>query len=150
MARPVAFATVNGSRSRTADLGPAPEGHPAHGRQVGRGAAARPARWSLPLPARTSIPLDAAELEALEAWVQRQPPHVRREIAITRLEVPEADEPTAPVERPALRLVEPDPEPVELEADPEAVELEDEPAPRPKRSRRRKAQADEPTEPSED
>lgn len=59
--------------TRTADYGPAPAGHAKAGRQVGGKGRKRPARWSRILRAGSTFLVDALELEALEAWLARNP-----------------------------------------------------------------------------
>lgn len=71
-----AAATVTVARNRptrTADYGPAPVGHPAHGRKVGQGDARRAARWTRQLRSGSTFLVDAEELDALEAWCQANP-----------------------------------------------------------------------------
>jgi hypothetical protein len=69
-------ATVQVARNRptrTADYGPAPEGHDLHGRKIGHGDARRPARWTRQLRSGSSFTVDAAELVALDRWCRANP-----------------------------------------------------------------------------
>lgn len=90
MPTPQAVATVTVAKNRptrTADYGPAPLGHPAHGRKVGQGDARRPARWTRQLRSGSSFPVDAGELQALEAWC-RANPAAAADLVIRKLDRP--------------------------------------------------------------
>jgi len=116
---PAATVAVTRNRpTRTADYGPAPEGHPRHGRKV----AGRPARWTRQLRSGSTFLVDALELEALEAWAKAHP-LLGRDLVIRRL----PSRPAQVLEAPAL----------------EAPQALQEPAPQieaPKARRRRQAE----------
>lgn len=109
----VATVTVARNRpTRTADYGPAPEGHPAHGRMIGTGKARRPARLSRILRAGSTFQVDVVELAALEAWRKANPTAssdlVIRLIPVVVAVTMESKPPKAPTKASAKSRAKPD------------------------------------------
>lgn len=109
----VAVITIARNRpTRTADYGPAPEGHARAGRRIGLGATKRAARWTRQLRSGSTFQVDALELAALRAWLEANPgaaPDVKiRELPAA---APAELEAEAELQAPAPELEAPAPKP---------------------------------------